>query len=86
MLSSFQLTYAAVEGTIEVYVNDSSLPGELIELDGETWVQIDEDTTNGWSYDETYSLIYFHGDAVPPREATIKIDYEVVPGSLSNVD
>jgi hypothetical protein len=86
MLSSFQLTYFAVEDTIEVYISDTSVPGEQIELDGETWVQISEDTTNGWSYDDTYALIYFHGDAVPPREATIKIDYEVVPGSLSNID
>ncbi|MDG1479680.1 MAG: hypothetical protein P8R54_08815 [Myxococcota bacterium] len=86
MLSSFQLTYFAVEDTLEVYINDTSVPGEQVELDGETWVQISEDTTNGWSYDETYALIYFHGDAVPPREATIKVDYEVIPGSLSNID
>jgi hypothetical protein len=86
MLSSFQLTYSAVEGTIEVYIDDPSVPGEPIELEGETWVMVDEDTSNGWSYDETYALIYFHGDAVPPRDATIKIEYEVVPGSLSNVD
>jgi len=86
MLSSFQLTYFAVEDTLEVYINDASVPGEQVELDGETWVQISQDTTNGWSYDDTYALIYFHGDAVPPREAIIKVDYEVIPGSLSNID
>ncbi|MFT5685024.1 MAG: hypothetical protein ACI8RZ_005970 [Myxococcota bacterium] len=86
ILSSFQLTYSAVEGTLEVYIDDVSVPGEQIELDNETWVQVSEDTANGWSYDATYSLIYFHGDAVPPRETTIKVEYEVVPGSLSNID
>ena len=62
------------------------MPGEQIELDGETWVKVEESTTNGWSYDSTYALIYFHGDAVPPRDASIKIDYEVVPGSQSYID
>ena len=63
-----------------------TLPGEQIELDGATWVLVDQDTTNGWSYDVDYSIVYFHGDAMPPRDATIKIDYEVVPGSQTNVE
>jgi hypothetical protein len=86
MLSSFQLTYDAVQDTIEIYIDDASAFGETVELDGETWVQIPQDSANGWSYDSTYSLIYFHGDAVPPRDATIKIEYEVVPGSMSYID
>ena len=49
-------------------------------------MKVNEDIASGWSYDETYALIYFHGDAVPPREASIKIQYEVVPGSLSHIE
>ncbi len=85
-LTSFQLSYFAVEDTIEVYIDDDSVPGEIIELDSETWVQVPQSETDGWTYDATYAILYFHGDAIPPRDASIKVDYEVVPGSEFNID
>ncbi len=60
--TSFQLTYAAVEGTIEVAVEDELVP---------------EDENNGWTYDPEYWIVYFHGDGVPPRGSSITITYEV---------
>lgn len=64
LYTSFRLSYAAVVGSIEVYVDD---------------VEVAEDTTlvNGWSYDDTYQMLYFYGDAIPTWGATITVNYEV---------
>lgn len=62
LLDSFQLSYDAVEDTIEVYVDDRS---------------VDRDPQNGWTYDAEYAIVYFHGDAVPPRDSKIEITYEI---------
>jgi len=70
-LTSFQLTYSATEGTIEVWVNDDSVP---------------EDELNGWTYDTEYAIVYFHGDEIPVRDSTIAISYEIVPGSQNNTE
>lgn len=62
LYTSFRLTYAAVLGTIEVYVDD---------------VSIAESETDGWTYDETYQILYFNGASVPDYGTTITVEYEV---------
>ncbi|RME22350.1 MAG: VWA domain-containing protein [Deltaproteobacteria bacterium] len=69
--TSFQLSHAAVEGTIEVAVGDSLVP---------------EDETNGWTYDPEYWMVYFHGDGVPPRGSTITITYEVANSGTQQLE
>ena len=64
-LDTFQLTYAALEGTIDVVVDDE---------------QVDEDPVNGWTYDAEYWMIRFDGDYIPPRGSTISIKYEIAGG------
>ena len=66
VLTTFQLTYPAVEDTIEVFVDDEVVP---------------PDAANGWAYDDQYWIVSFHGDAVPERGAQIDIHYEVAAGS-----
>ena len=66
VLTSFVLQDYAVLDTIEVWVDDNRIP---------------MDETNGWTYDETYKIVYFHGDGIPPRGSEIVISYEVgAPG------
>lgn len=62
LYTSFRLTYAAVLGTIEVYVDD---------------VEVAESDTDGWSYDETYQILTFNGTSVPDYGTTITVNYEV---------
>ncbi len=70
--TSFQLANAAVEGTIEVVVNET---------------QVFEDEIDGWTYDPEYWIVYFHGDGVPARGSTITITYEVAnAGSIAPED
>ncbi len=63
----FQLSYAAVDGTIEVWVGDSSGEGEAIA----------ESEEGGWSYDPEYWTIRFDGDYYPPRGTTVSVEYEI---------
>lgn len=63
----FQLTYSAVEDTIEVWVGDASGNGELIP----------QDAVTGWTYDPTYWTIRFDGDYYPPRGTTISVEYDI---------
>lgn len=62
LYTSFRLTYAAVPESIEVYIDD---------------VSVAQSDTNGWTYDETYQILYFHGAAVPDWGTTITVSYEV---------
>lgn len=64
-LNTFQLSYAAVIDTLEVYVDD-----DLIE----------EDPDNGWTYDSEYWILRFDGDYVPERGSQISVTYEVAAG------
>ena len=66
VMTSFQLTYPAVEDTLEVYVDD---------------VLVEADPVNGWTYDEVYWILEFNGEGVPPRGAEIRAYYEVAAGS-----
>ncbi len=65
VLDSFQLSEPAVEETIEVSVDDEP---------------VEPDPTDGWTYDDEYWILYFHGDAVPPRGSKITVHYEVASG------
>jgi hypothetical protein len=66
VLTSFVLQDYAVLDTLEVWVDESRIP---------------LDADHGWTYDETYKIVYFHGDGVPPRGSEIVIEYEVgTPG------
>jgi hypothetical protein len=66
VLTSFVLQDYAVTDTIEVWVDEMRVP---------------RDDTDGWTYDEEYKVVYFHGDGVPPRGSEIAIEYEVgAPG------
>ena len=67
LLYSFQLSYVAVEDTIEVWVED---------------VSMESDEENGWTYNATYSILYFNGDSVPARGSEIVVDYEIA-GSVA---
>ena len=62
LYTSFRLTYAAVLGTIEVYVDEA---------------EVAESATEGWSYDETYQILTFNGSSVPNYGTTITVSYEV---------
>ncbi len=59
----FQLSYVAVESSLEVAVGDT-----LIEAD----------PASGYTYDPDYSLIRFDGTTVPPRDSVISVTYEVL--------
>lgn len=58
----FQLSYAAVEETLEVSVGSELVP---------------QDTEIGWTYDSEYRSLRFDGDYVPVRGSTISVQYEV---------
>lgn len=62
----FQLSYVAVESTLEVTV-------------GETLITADSLT--GWTYDAQFSTIRFDGTYLPPRDSTISVTYEVLNGA-----
>jgi hypothetical protein len=67
IITDFQLSKAAIEESIEVTVD----PVDAAEYEPA------KDETNGWTYDADYAQIDFHGTAVPAREATIYVSYEV---------
>lgn len=62
LYTSFRLSYAAVPESIEVFVDEAAIA---------------ESETNGWTYDETYQMLYFHGAAVPTWGSVITVNYEV---------
>ena len=66
VLASFKLTKGAQPDTLVVYVDE---------------VEVAQDATNGWTYDESTWFITFHGDAIPPRGSTVTAEYTVIPGA-----
>jgi len=62
----FQLSYVAVESSLEVSVGDTLIA---------------PDPVTGWTYDPDYSTIRFDGTTVPPRDTTISVTYEVLHGA-----
>jgi hypothetical protein len=66
ILSTFRLSNAAVEESIEVWVDDVAVPqGEI----------------DGWTYEPTTWIVELHDDAIPPRGSSIVINYEIANGS-----
>jgi hypothetical protein len=61
MITQFTLSRPAKPETISVFVNE---------------VLVTQDATNGWTYDSSANSIRFHGTAVPPDEAQIRVTYE----------
>jgi hypothetical protein len=74
--TKFQLEKNAKEDTIEVYVNPDG-GDEFTDSD-----IVSPDATNGWTYITEYAQIEFHGTAIPPRGARIKVEYEIAPGAV----
>jgi hypothetical protein len=64
----FQLSKAAQPETIVVYVDETEVP---------------EDPANGWTYDVASWYLTFHGSSIPPRGATITVDYTVDPSRVA---
>lgn len=62
ILEQFELAQAADAETIEVFVDDEPVP---------------QDDVNGWTYDWQTTMVTFHGDAIPPRDSEIRVEYEV---------
>ena len=60
--TSFILEHYAVESSIEVWVDDEGVA---------------QDDEQGWSYDDSYHVIHFNGDSVPPRGSTIRVEYDI---------
>lgn len=79
VLDTFPLENLADPATLEVAVLDA---------DGNAFPEV-QDATNGWTYEEaedkSYANIVFHGTGVPPRGATITVDYDYA-GKLSEPD
>jgi hypothetical protein len=69
--STFPLSYAAVEETIEVWVcwDDPCEDG--------TGYAVSPSESDGWTYSEQTTNLTFHGDAVPDRGTVIYVTYEV---------
>ena len=65
VLSTFQLTYHAIEESLVVTVDD---------------VEIPNDAVDGWTYDSENWLIRFDGDYVPERGSTVHANYEIGGG------
>lgn len=68
--TSFQLSYAPVLDTLHVYVDE---------------VEVLEDETDGWTFDETYQMLTFHGTSVPDFGSVITVNYEVL-GDRTELD
>ena len=79
ILDTFPLTNLADPESIEVSVLD---------VDGSE-ITVGQDVSNGWTYeeaeDQSYAYIVFHGNGIPPRGATITVDYDYA-GKLESPD
>jgi hypothetical protein len=69
--SSFPLSYAAVEDTIQTWVCTGDPCTE------ENGTEVPPSAADGWTYDSATTYLTFHGTAVPPRGAVIAVRYEV---------
>ncbi len=59
--SVFQLDREPIESTISITVNNVVVP---------------QSATNGWTYDVTTNSIAFHGNAIPPADANIAVNFD----------
>ena len=60
-ITDWKIAEPAVLGTIRVEING---------------VLIAENSENGWTYDASKRLIRFHGNAIPPADARVVVDYK----------
>jgi hypothetical protein len=65
MMDRFVLSYPADPDTLQVFVDD---------------FEVAMDPENGWTYDPVTRTLAFHGDAVPERNAEIRVEFEVASG------
>jgi hypothetical protein len=65
--SIFQLSHAAVEGSIVVTVSNP----------GEDPVEVPEDPNTGWTYLAETAQVQFNGDSIPLRGASLVIEYDI---------
>ncbi len=66
--TSFRLDEPGVKESLKVFVDD---------------VEIEEDSVNGWTYDDATCFLTFHGTSVPPRESELHANYTKVSGGSS---
>ncbi len=66
IFTTFELEHGAKPDSIEVTVDGAFVP---------------ESGENGYTYDSTARSITFHGVAIPPRGAEIKVTYTIEPGT-----
>jgi hypothetical protein len=64
--TTFELTYGARPGTLEVFVDDEPVP---------------ENAFDGYTYDDAARSITFHGIWIPERGADVRAKYTVEPGT-----
>jgi hypothetical protein len=65
ILSTFQLSYGANVGSIQVFVDEEPVLS---------------DPEDGWTYDWQYWTLTFHGSSVPERGSTLRVEYEITAG------
>lgn len=61
ILTDFKLKSIPVVSSIKVYINGTLVP---------------QSSVNGWTYESVGNLVRFHGTAVPPADAAIKVDFD----------
>lgn len=61
----WELTYEAIESSLEVWIH----PAEGADY------EVFEDEEDGWTYSVDPPVVTFHGDSVPPRDASVTISY-----------
>jgi hypothetical protein len=62
-VNSFTLAKVPYQKKITVKINDVIIP---------------QDTSNGWTYEEDYNTLTFHGTFVPDPNAKVSVDYDVL--------
>jgi hypothetical protein len=81
---SFTLTNAAVDDeTFQVFVDLDGTASEPADEEADD-TEVERSETNGWTYDNSVPAIVFHGDAIPPRGATISAKYVIDPNGPSD--
>lgn len=77
LLSSFALQSVPQEDTIMVFVDGEEVPrAEVVRTDDFGLDAYD----SGWVYRPDDNSIAFHGDAIPPNDADVKVYYEPLDG------
>jgi hypothetical protein len=62
-VNSFTLAKVPYQNKISVKINNTNVP---------------QDSSNGWTYEEGYNTLTFHGSFVPDPNAKVSVDYDVL--------